>query len=193
MSVRKVGDGRSRRPRAEVLAGDESNISATKKGGDLCQRLREMLDSGPEWGAFFGRRCETSPFRLRAQCWQFGEGLRDRDLSADRPRHEDLEDALLDLARERYPDEPGGRWDPLHAAELAAKAMRYLAENFPEAEGAEELHPLMDAAHEAAVRGDHAGYRAALRGYAREGRRVALAIRASREAEALEETAEGAA
>ena len=59
----------------------------------------------------------------------------------------------------------------------AAEAMRYLALHYPECSGSEALHPHQDAAHEAAVAGDEAGYLEALRSYMRVGRSVALGIR----------------
>ena len=49
---------------------------------------------------------------------------------------EDIEDALCDLAGDLLPDSPGAAWDEEHAARLAADALRWLAEWFPECSGA---------------------------------------------------------
>ncbi len=63
------------------------------------------------------------------------------------------------------------------AAERASKAMRWLADNYPECSGSQALHPHQDAAHEAAVAGDRDAYLEALRAYCRAGRDEALRIR----------------
>ncbi len=65
-------------------------------------------------------------------------------------------------------------WDTEWAAQKAADALRWLAENYPECSGSEELHAHQDAAHEAAVAGDRDAYEDSLRAYMRAGRRVAL-------------------
>ncbi len=61
-------------------------------------------------------------------------------------------------------------WDTEWAAERAAEAIRFLAEQYPECGGWEELHPHQDAAHAAAVAGDREAYLQALRRYMRAGR-----------------------
>lgn len=63
-------------------------------------------------------------------------------------------------------------WDIEWAAERAAVAMRYLADNCPASAGAPELHPWQDEAHAAAVACDEARYLEALRGYVRAGQEV---------------------
>ena len=68
-------------------------------------------------------------------------------------------------------------WDTVWAFERAAEAMRYLAAHYPECAGSPDLHPHQDAAYEAAVVGDEAGYLEALREYMRAGWTVALRIR----------------
>jgi hypothetical protein len=68
-------------------------------------------------------------------------------------------------------------WDDEWAAERASKAMRWLAEHFPECSGSQVLHPHQDATHEAAVSGDRDAYLEALRAYCRAGRDEALRIR----------------
>jgi hypothetical protein len=68
-------------------------------------------------------------------------------------------------------------WDTEWAAEKASATMRYLADFYPECSASEALHPHQDAAHEAAVSGDHEGYLEALRSYMRAGRDEAMPIR----------------
>jgi hypothetical protein len=72
---------------------------------------------------------------------------------------------------------PAGAWGTEWAYGMAAKAIRYLAENYPECGGAEALDPYRDAVHEAAVAEDRGAYEEALREYMKAGRREALAVR----------------
>jgi hypothetical protein len=67
-------------------------------------------------------------------------------------------------------------WDDEWAYELANRAVRYLATNYPE--GVDAADPYQAAVNEAAEEGDHGAYREALREYVRVGRRVALETRA---------------
>jgi hypothetical protein len=75
----------------------------------------------------------------------------------------------LDLDREE--------WDTEWAAERAARAMRFLAEHYPECSGSAALYPHQNAAHEAAFAGDREAYLEALRSYMRVGRDVTLRVR----------------
>jgi hypothetical protein len=68
-------------------------------------------------------------------------------------------------------------WNLEWAATKASEAMRYLAAFYPECSGSPKLHPHQDAAHQAAVSGDHEKYLEALRSYMRAGRDEALRIR----------------
>jgi hypothetical protein len=69
-------------------------------------------------------------------------------------------------------------WDTRWAAEQAAAALRYLGRNAPEVlENTSVLEPHEEAAHQAAMAGDEAGYLEALRAYCRAGRDEALRIR----------------
>jgi hypothetical protein len=68
-------------------------------------------------------------------------------------------------------------WDTEWAHEQAVKALRWLAENYPECIGAEGLREHDKAADEAAAAGDHEAYLEALRAYCRAGRDEALRIR----------------
>jgi hypothetical protein len=69
-------------------------------------------------------------------------------------------------------------WDTEWAAEKAAEALRYLGRNYPEClENLRVLDEHEEAAHEAALLGDHEGYLEALRRYMKAGREKALRIR----------------
>lgn len=63
------------------------------------------------------------------------------------------------------------------AAELAGKALAYLARHYPEFAASEALGPYEEAAYEAAMDADEERYREALRAYCRAGRDAALEIR----------------
>ncbi len=133
-----------------------------------------LMRDSEEWRGFFKRCTETSPLRLRSQAWQWRDELhaRGQDVSL-----EDVEDALCDLAGELLPNSPGAAWDEEHAAKLAADALRWLAEWFPECSGAPALNEPTEAADAAAAAGEHARYREALRSLCRAGRDAALEIR----------------
>jgi hypothetical protein len=74
----------------------------------------------------------------------------------------------------RKPVEP---WDTEKAAQLAAEALRWLGQNYPECVASEVLRPHEEAAHEAAMDADEDKCREALRAYCRAGRDEALRIR----------------
>jgi hypothetical protein len=133
-----------------------------------------LMRDSEEWRGFFKRCAEISSFRLRSQAWQWRDELhaRGQDLAL-----EDVEDALCDLAGELLPDSPGGAWDEEHAAKLAAEALNWLAEWFPECSGTPALRTPTEAADAAAAAGEHARYREALRSFCRAGRDEALRIR----------------
>jgi hypothetical protein len=133
-----------------------------------------LMRSSEEWRGFFKRCTETSPFRLRSQAWQWRDELHARGHDLDL---EDVEDALCDLAGELLPDSPGAAWDEEHAAKLAADALRWLAEWYPECSGAPALVAPTEAADAAAVAGERVRYREALRSLCRAGRDEALRIR----------------
>jgi hypothetical protein len=77
--------------------------------------LLELFKDSSGWRAFFRSCCETSTFRLRSQAPQFCEELKDRGhkLQAD-----EVEDALLELARELLPGTLAAKWDAEWAHDL---------------------------------------------------------------------------
>jgi hypothetical protein len=89
--------------------------------------LLELFKESSGWRAFFRSCCESSAFKLRSQAWQFGEELKDRGnlFQAD-----EVEDALLWLARRLLPDTPGAQWDAEWAHELCKDALGRLAKAY---------------------------------------------------------------
>jgi hypothetical protein len=136
--------------------------------------LVALMRSSEEWRGFFKRCTETSPLQLRSQAWQWRDELHARGQNVDL---EDIEDALYELADELLPDSPGAAWDEEHAVRLAADALNWLAEWFPECSGSPALNAPTEAADAAATVGEHARYREALRSLCRAGRDEALRIR----------------
>src|SRR5215217_583710 len=89
--------------------------------------LLELFKDSSGWRYFFRSCCETSAFRMRSQAWQFHGELNDR---GHKLQVEEVEDALLGLARELLPDTPAARWDAEWAHELCKDALARLAERY---------------------------------------------------------------
>jgi hypothetical protein len=129
-----------------------------------------LLKESGEWRAFFKRCCRTSGYRLASQGWQFRAGLDDE---GQRFRFDEVEDALLSLARELFPDTPAAQWDTQWADKLCKDAMAArLSEQY--AGLSEEERDALDLsgqdAHEArmvaaAEANDPAEFRGALKGW----------------------------
>ena len=79
------------------------------------------------WRAFFRSCCEMSALRLRSQAWQFREQLKERGYGFS---NDEVEDALLGLARELLPHTPGAQWDAEWAHKLCKDALAYLAKAY---------------------------------------------------------------
>ena len=123
--------------------------------------VADLLRASEEYRAFFKRCCETSAERLVSQAPQFGEELVRRGAVLD---PEDLEDALLVLARKVLPDSPGSAWPVELAAERASAAYRYCAKLYPcESASLGPIGAADNAAMNAEVAGDWQAYSAALR------------------------------
>src|SRR5215211_3841062 len=97
--------------------------------------LLELFKDSHEWRSFFRSCCETSASRLRLQAWQFREELKER---AHGFLSEEVEDALLGLARDLLPDTPAAQWDAQWAHELCKDALALLAERYAEFSDAEK-------------------------------------------------------
>ena len=135
--------------------------------------LIALFKESQEWRRFFKDCCETSTFRLAAQGWQFREELGDRGhrFSAD-----EVEDALLGLAREVLPNTPAARWDTEWAHELCKDALGRLAHCYNRlALGERDGLDLSgqdawdERMHAAGLANDPAAFRAAVKGWEQAG------------------------
>jgi hypothetical protein len=97
--------------------------------------LLELFKESSEWRVFFRSCCETSAFRLRSQVWQFREELKEWGHGF---LTEEVEDALLGLARELLLDTPAAQWDAEWAHELCKDALTDLAKRHTELSTAEK-------------------------------------------------------
>jgi len=133
--------------------------------------LLELFKESHQWRAFFRSCCETSARRLRAQAWQFRDELKDR---GNQTQADEVEGALLGLARELLPDSPAAQWDTEWAHELCKDALARLAKAYAGL-SAEEKDALDLSAQEvwdermcaAGHDNDPAAFRAALRRWER--------------------------
>ena len=143
--------------------------------------IAELLKASPEWRRFFKACCEAGALRLRAQAWQFRDELRERgkDLAI-----QEVEDALLLIARKVLPKTPAAQWDPEWAAELIHDALARLAEHYAELLGGErEVLDLSgqeaweERIHAAGLNNDPAAFREALKGWERATAEALKAVR----------------
>jgi|SRR5215208_1594112 len=91
--------------------------------------LLKLFKDSSEWRAFFRSCCEISALRLRTQVWQFREELKERDHGFP---IEEVEDALLGLARDLLPDTQAAQWDTEWAHDLCKDALALLAKRYDE-------------------------------------------------------------
>jgi hypothetical protein len=135
--------------------------------------LLELFKDSSGWRIFFRSSCESNSLRLRSQTWQFREELNDRGykLQAD-----EMEDALLGLARELLPDSPAAQWDVEWAHTLCKDALAYLAKRYAEFSTAEKEELDLSAQkvwdermHEAGLANDPVAFRVALKGWEQAG------------------------
>jgi hypothetical protein len=135
--------------------------------------LLELFKESSGWRAFFRSCCERSAFRLRSQAWQFRDELKER---GNQFRAEEVEDALLGLARKLLPDTPAAQWEAEWAHELYKDALARLNKAYAGL-SAEEKDALDLSAQEvwdermcaAGQDNDPAAFRAALRRWERAG------------------------
>jgi hypothetical protein len=135
--------------------------------------LLELFKESHEWRDFFRSCCETSAFRLCAQAWQFRDELKDRD---NQTQADEVEDALLGLARELLPDTPAARWNTEWAHELCKDALARLAKRYAEFSSVDQ--EMLDLSvqdewdermHDAGLANDPVAFRVALKGWTRAG------------------------
>ena len=135
--------------------------------------ILELFKKSSEWRAFFRSWCETSAFRLRTQTWRFREKLKEQDHGF---LAEEVEDALLGLARELLPYTPAAQWDAEWAHHLCKDALALLAKRYAELSAQEKDTVDLSAQdewdermHEAGLANDPVAFRVALDGWTRAG------------------------
>jgi hypothetical protein len=135
--------------------------------------LLELFKESSEWRAFFRSCCETSALRLRSQIWQFRDELKDR---GNQFQADEVEDALLGLARELLQDTPAAQWDAEWAHKLCRSPLTDLAAHYAEFSVAEKevldfsAQEVWDERmHAAGLANDPAAFRTALDGWTRAG------------------------
>jgi hypothetical protein len=135
--------------------------------------LLDLFKKDREWQSFFRSCCEMSTYRLIAQAWQFRDELKDRGHPYP---PEELEDALLGLARELLPESAAAQWNAERAHELCKDALSSLAKHYA-AFVAEEKDALDLSAQDAwderivaaGLDNEPAAFRVALKGWERAG------------------------
>lgn len=131
-----------------------------------------LLRDEQEWRRFFKQCCRSSGYRLAGQAWQFRDELADR---GKRFRRDEVEDALLVLARQLLPNTQAAAWDAEWADKLHKDAIARLGEHYagltPSEKSALDLAgegSWIDRMEEAGHANDPAAFRAALKGWERE-------------------------
>jgi hypothetical protein len=135
--------------------------------------LLELFKESSGWRAFFRSCSEYSAFRLRSQAWHFRDELRDRGkhLQAD-----EVEDALLGLARELLPNTPAAQWDAEWAHDSCKAALTRLAKSYAELSAADKetvdfstQYTWDKRMHSASSDNDPVAFREALKGWEQAG------------------------
>jgi hypothetical protein len=115
---------------SEVLVGLTDNTDRSLASHDeplAREALLRLFAKDREWQSFFRSCCEMSTYRLVAQAWQ----LRDKLENRGHPYPpEEVEDALLSLARELLPQSAAAQWDTQWAHDLCKDALARLAKHY---------------------------------------------------------------
>ena len=171
---------------SEVLVGHTDKTDRSLPSHDepsAREALLRLFARDREWESFFRSCCEMSTYRLIAQAWQFHEELKDRG----RPYPpEEVEDALLSLARELLPESAAAQWDAEWAHDLCKDALSHLAKHYaglPAGEKDALDLSALDAWDErmvaAGLDNNLAAFRAALKGWERLGVEAIERVRVS--------------
>jgi hypothetical protein len=135
--------------------------------------LLELFKGSQEWRTFFRSCCERSASRLRSQAWQFRDELNDRGHGIS---NDDVEDALLGLARVLLPSTSAAEWDAEWAHELCKDVLARLAKAYLGLSAEEKVALDLSAQdawdermYDARQDNDPAAFRAALRCWERAG------------------------
>jgi hypothetical protein len=89
--------------------------------------LVDLFKEERQWRQFFRSCSEMSSHRLTTQTWQFRDELEDRGYSYPT---EEVEDALLGLARELLPDSAAAGWSEDWAHELCKDTLNRLENHY---------------------------------------------------------------
>jgi hypothetical protein len=151
--------------------------------------IAELLKASPEWRRFFKSCCETGALRLRSQAWQFRDELGGCALAKPDVALQEVEDALLLIARTALPKTSAAQWDPEWAAELMKDALARIGEHYAELSAGERdgldlsgQEPWEERMHAAGVANDPAAFRSAVKGWERATAEALQTARRSREA-----------
>jgi hypothetical protein len=143
--------------------------------------LLELFVESYEWRAFFRSCCGYGAFRLLSQAWQFRDELKDR---GNQFPTDEVDDALLGLARGLLPNTAAAQWDAEWAYQLCRGTLARLAERHVELSAAEKevldlsvLNAWDERMHAAGVNNDPAAFRAALEGWEQAGLEVMERVR----------------
>jgi hypothetical protein len=135
--------------------------------------ILELFKDSSGWRAFFRSCCETSAFRLCSQAWQFRDELNER---GKQYQADEVEDALLGLAKELLPNTPAAQWDAEWAHELCKDALARLAKAYAGLSATEKEALDLYCQHvwerrmlAAGLANDPAAFRVALEGWERAG------------------------
>ena len=135
--------------------------------------LLELLKESQEWRTFFRSCCEMSSCRLCSQTWQFRDELKDR---GNQFATDEVEDALLGLARGLLPNTTAAQWDTEWAHELCKYALARLAKAYAGLSATEQealdlsCQDVWDKRmHAAGLADDPATFRASLQGWEQTG------------------------
>jgi hypothetical protein len=161
---------------SEVLVGHTDKADRSLPSDDeppARAALLRLFTKDRAWQSFFRSCCEMSTYRLIAQAWQFRDELKDRGHPYP---PEELEDALLGLARELLPESAAAQWNAERAHELCKDALSSLAKHYA-AFVAEEKDALDLSAQDAwderivaaGLDNEPAAFRVALKGWERAG------------------------
>jgi hypothetical protein len=119
---------------------------------------------------------------LRSQTWQFRDELKDRGIQF---QADEVEDALLGLARELLPNTPAAQWDAEWAHELCKDALARLAKAYAGLSTEEKVTLDLSAQemwdermHAAGLANDPPAFRVALKGWERAGLEAMERVRA---------------
>ena len=91
------------------------------------EALLRLFAKDKEWQGFFRSCCEMSTYRLVDQAWQLREELKDRGHPYP---SEEVEDALLGLARDLLPESVAAQWDAEWVHDLCKDVLAHLARHY---------------------------------------------------------------